>query len=88
MDNFLTCLISAVTCIWQGLSTTGGICLLPDSSLIRNWGQTATVPAYAVECTPKHVRGAWSWYTAVGIMFGFVSALAFYYVPHKSFGTG
>ena len=30
----------------------------------------------------------WQFFTAVGIMFGFVSALAFYYVPHKSFGTG
>ncbi|KAF6072733.1 Sugar (and other) transporter family protein [Candida albicans] len=51
--------------------------------------KSATVPAYAAECTPKHVRGAlvmlWQFFTAVGIMFGFVSALAFYYVPHKSF---
>ena len=49
--------------------------------------KSATVPAYAAECTPKHVRGAlvmlWQFFTAVGIMFGFVSALAFYMCPTR-----
>lgn len=90
---FWTCLISAVTCIWQGFVNNWWHLFIARFFLGFGIGvKSATVPAYAAECTPKHVRGAlvmlWQFFTAVGIMFGFVSALAFYYVPHKSFGTG
>lgn len=54
--------------------------------------KSATVPAYAAECTPKHIRGSlvmlWQFFTAVGIMFGYVATLAFYYVPDRGIGDG
>ncbi|CAI5758407.1 unnamed protein product [Candida verbasci] len=54
--------------------------------------KSATVPPYAAECAPKHVRGAlvmlWQFFTAVGIMFGYVASLAFYYVPKHGIESG
>ncbi|KAK6198095.1 arabinose-proton symporter [Scheffersomyces amazonensis] len=90
---FWTCLISAVTCIWQGFVNTWWHLFIARFFLGFGIGiKSATVPAYAAECTPKHIRGSlvmlWQFFTAVGIMFGYVTTLAFYYVPDKSFGTG
>ncbi|CUM62643.1 uncharacterized protein PRCAT00000197001 [Priceomyces carsonii] len=90
---FWTCLISAVTCIWQGFVNNWWHLFIARFFLGFGIGiKSATVPAYAAECTPKNIRGAlvmlWQFFTAVGIMFGYVACLAFYYVPKKSFGTG
>lgn len=90
---FWTCLISAVTCVWQGFVNTWWHLFIARFFLGFGIGiKSATVPAYAAECTPKHIRGAlvmlWQFFTAVGIMFGYVACLAFYYVPDHSFGTG
>ncbi|KAI3402592.2 hypothetical protein KGF56_004684 [Candida oxycetoniae] len=90
---WVTCLISAATCIWSGFVNTWWHLFIARFFLGFGIGiKSATVPAYAAECTPKQIRGAlvmlWQFFTAVGIMFGYVSSLAFYYVPNHSFGTG
>ena len=90
---FWTCLISALTCIWQGFVNTWYHLFIARFFLGFGLGiKSATVPAYSAECTPKTIRGAlvmlWQFFTAVGIMFGYVASLAFYSVPDKSFGTG
>ncbi|CAK9437765.1 uncharacterized protein LODBEIA_P21430 [Lodderomyces beijingensis] len=90
---FWTCAISAATCIWQGFTNNWWHLFLARFFLGFGIGiKSATVPAYAAECSPKHIRGAlgsmWQFFTAFGIMLGYVACLAFYYVPKKSFGTG
>ncbi|RLV90987.1 Myo-inositol transporter 2 [Spathaspora sp. JA1] len=90
---FMTCCISAITCIWQGLVNNWWHLFIARFFLGFGIGiKSATVPAYAAECTPKHIRGSlvmmWQFFTAVGIMFGYVACLAFYHVPNLSFGTG
>ncbi|ODV77181.1 uncharacterized protein CANTADRAFT_27107 [Suhomyces tanzawaensis NRRL Y-17324] len=90
---FWTCFISAVTCIWSGFVNNWWHLFIARFFLGFGIGvKSATVPAYAAECTPPHIRGSlvmlWQFFTAVGIMFGYVACLAFYYVPKKSFGTG
>ncbi|KRZ98222.1 uncharacterized protein AC631_06018, partial [Debaryomyces fabryi] len=54
--------------------------------------KSATVPAYAAECTPKQIRGAlvmlWQFFTAFGIMLGYVACLAFYHVGDRGIGGG
>ncbi|CCG23587.1 Hgt19 glucose/myo-inositol transporter [Candida orthopsilosis Co 90-125] len=90
---FWTCAISAATCIWQGFVNNWWHLFIARFFLGFGIGiKSATVPSYAAECTPKHIRGSlvmlWQFFTAVGIMFGYVATLAFYYVPKKSFGTG
>ena len=91
---FWTCAISAATCIWQGfVSVDWWHLFLARFFLGFGIGiKSATVPVYCAECSPKHIRGAltmtWQFFTAVGIMLGYVACLAFYYVPDKSFGSG
>ena len=90
---FWTCLISALTCVWQGFVDTWYHLLIARFFMGLGVGiKSATVPPYAAECTPKQIRGAlvmlWQFFTAVGIMLGYVACLAFYTVPDKSFGTG
>lgn len=86
---FWTCLISALACIWQGLVNLKWYHLF-IARFCMGIGigvKSATVPAYAAETTPATIRGSlvmlWQFFTAVGIMFGYVASLAFYYVgPH------
>ncbi|CAH6720720.1 hypothetical protein CLIB1444_04S06392 [[Candida] jaroonii] len=90
---FWTCLISALTCIWQGFVNTWWHLFIARFFLGFGIGiKSATVPAYAAECTPRHIRGAlvmlWQFFTAVGIMFGYVASLAFYKVPDRGVGEG
>ena len=90
---FWTCVISAVTCFWQGFANTWYHLFIARFMLGFGIGiKSATVPAYAAECTPKQIRGAlvmlWQFFTAVGIMFGYVACLAFYYVPDRGIGGG
>ncbi|KAI5965051.1 hypothetical protein KGF57_000844 [Candida theae] len=90
---FWTCFISAITCVWQGFVNNWWHLFISRFFLGVGVGiKSATVPPYAAECAPKHIRGAlvmlWQFFTAVGIMFGYVAALAFYYVPDRGFDTG
>lgn len=90
---FWSCVISAITCIWSALVNTWWHLFIARFFLGFGIGiKAATVPAFAAECTPKHIRGSlvmlWQFFTAVGIMFGYVSSLAFYYVPDRGIGEG
>ncbi|CAR65543.1 DEHA2C05896p [Debaryomyces hansenii CBS767] len=90
---FWTCLISAVTCFWQGFTNTWYHLFIARFMLGFGIGiKSATVPAYAAECTPKQIRGAlvmlWQFFTAFGIMLGYVACLAFYHVGDHGIGGG
>lgn len=86
---FWTCVLSAITCIWSGLVDLhwyhlfiARFCLGIGIGI-----KSATVPSYSAETVPPNIRGSlvmmWQFFTAVGIMFGYVSSLAFYHVgPH------
>lgn len=54
--------------------------------------KSATVPAYAAETTPATIRGSlvmlWQFFTAVGIMLGYVASLAFYTVGPNGISGG
>ena len=83
---WLTCFVSAVTCIWQALPNTWWHMFVARFCLGFGIGpKSATVPIMAVECAPKEIRGAlgmqWQVWTAFGIMLGFVVDLAFYAIP-------
>lgn len=90
---FWTCMISAATCFWQGFVNTWYHLFIARFILGFGIGiKSATVPAYAAECTPQQIRGAlvmlWQFFTAVGIMFGYVACIAFYYVGPHGIGGG
>ncbi|KAL7665749.1 Major facilitator superfamily (MFS) profile domain-containing protein [[Candida] zeylanoides] len=90
---FWTCFISFITCVWSALTNTWWHLLIARFFLGFGIGiKSATVPAYAAECAPPHIRGAlvmlWQFFTAVGIMFGYVAVLAFYYVGSHGIGKG
>lgn len=90
---FWTCMISAVTCLWQGFVNTWWHLFIARFMLGFGIGiKSATVPAYAAECSPPAVRGSlvmlWQFFTAVGIMFGYVAVLAFYHVPDRGISNG
>lgn len=83
---FWTCVISALSCVWLALVNNWWHLFIARFVLGFGIGiKSATVPAYAAECTPKHIRGAlvmlWQFFTAFGIMLGYVACLAFYHVP-------
>lgn len=91
---FWTCFISAITCIWQGLVNLKWYHLF-IARFCMGIGvgvKSATVPAYAAETTPATIRGSlvmlWQFFTAVGIMLGYVSSLAFYYVGRHGISGG
>lgn len=91
---FWTCVISALTCIWQGLVNLKWYHLfIARFCLGLGIGvKSATVPAYAAETTPAKIRGSlvmlWQFFTAVGIMFGYVASLAFYYIGSNGIDGG
>lgn len=91
---FVTCVISALACIWQGLVNLKWYHLF-IARFALGFGigvKSATVPAYAAETTPATIRGSlvmlWQFFTAVGIMFGYVASLAFYYVGDHGISGG
>lgn len=91
---FWTCMISALTCIWQGLVDLKWYHLF-IARFCLGFGigvKSATVPAYAAETTPAKIRGSlvmlWQFFTAVGIMFGYVASLAFYYIGDNGISGG
>ncbi len=83
---FLTCMISALACFWQGFVNTWWHMFIARFLLGLGIGaKSATVPIYAAESTPPAIRGAmvmqWQMWTAFGIMVGYAADLAFYKVP-------
>ncbi len=90
---FITAIISFATCFWQGFTTTWYHLFVARFFLGFGIGpKSATIPVYAAECAPANIRGAlvmmWQMWTAFGIMFGYVSSLAFYYVKDRHNITG
>ncbi|GAA5833127.1 hypothetical protein JCM3766R1_001406 [Sporobolomyces carnicolor] len=90
---FLTALLSALTCIWMGVTNSWQHLFAARFVLGLGIGpKSATVPVYGAETAPPLIRGAlvmqWQVWTAFGIMLGTVSSLAFYYVPDSSGITG
>ncbi|KAG7713583.1 hypothetical protein KL913_004923 [Ogataea haglerorum] len=92
---FITCAISALTCIWSGLVNNWWHLFIARFFLGFGIGpKSTTVPVYSSECAPAKIRGSlvmmWQMWTAFGIMFGYVMSLAFYKVPphgiHKGLG--
>ncbi|KAI9760258.1 MAG: hypothetical protein M4579_001772 [Chaenotheca gracillima] len=90
---FLTCMVSALACFWQGFVNTWWHMMIARLALGLGIGpKSATVPIYAAETTPPGIRGAlvmqWQMWTAFGIMFGYVSDLIFYGVADTPGVTG
>ncbi|CDK29288.1 unnamed protein product [Kuraishia capsulata CBS 1993] len=88
---FGSCVISAVTCIWQGFTNTWWHLFIARFMLGFGIGpKSSTIPVYSAECVPHKIRGSlvmmWQMWTAFGIMFGYVMSLAFYYVPARGIG--
>jgi sugar porter (SP) family MFS transporter len=90
---FITCLISALACFWQGFVNTWWHMFIARFVLGFGIGpKSATVPIYAAETTPPAIRGAlvmqWQMWTAFGIMIGYCADLIFYAVPDTANVTG
>jgi len=90
---FWTCLVSGLTCVWQGFINNWWHLFIARFFMGFGVGiKSATVPPYAAECTPRQIRGAlvmlWQFFTAVGIMFGYVASLAFYTIPDRGISYG
>ncbi len=90
---FITCVISAVTVLWQAFTNTWWHMFIARFALGLGIGpKSATVPIYAAETTPPAIRGAlvmqWQMWTAFGIMLGFAADLAFYGVRDRPGVTG
>ncbi|ODQ79690.1 hypothetical protein BABINDRAFT_161408 [Babjeviella inositovora NRRL Y-12698] len=90
---FISCVISALTCLWLGFVNHWWHLFIARFFLGFGIGpKSTTVPVFSAECTPAHIRGAmvmlWQVFTAVGIMFGYVSSLAFYHVGDHGIGEG
>lgn len=91
---FWSCLVSALTCFWQGFVNTWYHLFIARACLgaFGIGPKSATVPVYAGETAPAPIRGAlsmlWQFFTAVGIAFGYVFSIAFYYVPSRGIEEG
>ncbi|KAH3664019.1 hypothetical protein OGAPHI_004733 [Ogataea philodendri] len=90
---FITCTISAVTCIWSALTNNWYHLFISRFFLGFGIGpKSTTVPVYSSECAPAKIRGSlvmmWQMWTAFGIMLGDVMSLAFYKVPSHSIHKG
>ncbi|KAI0378313.1 hypothetical protein F5Y04DRAFT_284071 [Hypomontagnella monticulosa] len=86
---FVSCLISALACFWQGFTNTWWHMFIARFALGFGIGpKSATTPIFAAECSPPKLRGAlvmqWQMWTAFGIMLGYVMDLAFFNVPDLS----
>ncbi|KAL9001363.1 MAG: hypothetical protein Q9169_000254 [Polycauliona sp. 2 TL-2023] len=88
---FLTCLFSALACLWQAFANTWWHMLIARFFLGFGIGpKSATVPIFAAETTPPRIRGAlvmqWQVWTAFGLMLGYASDLCFYQVHDRAGG--
>ncbi|CAZ85640.1 unnamed protein product [Tuber melanosporum] len=82
---FISCVISSVTCLGQGLTQTWQQMLATRFLLGLGIGpKSATIPVYASECTPPTIRGGlvmmWQMWTAFGIMLGLVMGVALFHI--------
>lgn len=90
---FWACLISALSCFWQGFGNNWYHLFIARFVLGFGIGiKSSTTTPYTAECSPKQNRGAlvmmWQFWVGVGIMFGYVAGLAFYYVEPHGIGGG
>ena len=92
---FWSCVVSCVTCFWQGFVDSHWWHLFIARAVLGAFGlgpKSATVPVYSSEAAPAAIRGAltmlWQFFTAMGIALGYVFCLAFYYVPDHGVGGG
>jgi MFS family permease len=90
---FFAATLSALTCVWQGLTSSWQHMFVARLMLGLGIGpKSATVPVFAAECAPPLIRGAlvmqWQTWTAFGIMMGYIADIALYYVPDTSAVTG
>ncbi|CZR53000.1 probable transporter (major facilitator superfamily) [Phialocephala subalpina] len=86
---FITCVVSALACIWQALTGSWWHMFIARFALGLGIGpKSATVPIYAAECSPPQIRGAlvmqWQMWTAFGIFVGYAADLAFYSVKDQA----
>ncbi|KAL8671853.1 MAG: hypothetical protein Q9168_003669 [Polycauliona sp. 1 TL-2023] len=89
---FLTCLFSALACLWQAFANTWWHMFVARLFLGLGIGpKSATVPIFAAETTPPRIRGAlvmqWQVWTAFGLMLGYASDLCFYQVQDRVGGV-
>lgn len=78
----LTCLFSIVSCLLQAFSQNWRMMVGFRILLGVGFGlKSATIPIYTSECAPAKFRGAlvmfWQFFTALGIMFGYICAAIF-----------
>ena len=73
----LTCLFSIVSCLLQAVSRNWR--MMVGFRILLGVGiglKSATIPIYTSECAPAKFRGAlvmfWQFFTALGIMFGYI----------------
>nr|QFR37171.1 MFS transporter [Cyberlindnera americana] len=92
---FWSCVVSCVTCLWQGLVDHHWFHLFIARACLGAFGigpKSATVPVYSSEAAPASIRGAltmlWQFFTAMGIALGYVFCLAFYKVPAHNIHGG
>lgn len=92
---FWSCVVSCVTCFWQGFVNDKWYHLFIARAMLGGFGlgpKSATVPVYSSEAAPAAIRGAltmlWQFFTAMGIALGYVFCMAFYYVPDHGIGGG
>ncbi|KAE8227425.1 hypothetical protein CF319_g119 [Tilletia indica] len=90
---FITAIISALTCFWQGVTNSWQHLFIARLVLGLGIGpKSATVPVYAAECAPPLIRGAlvmqWQTWTAFGIALGYVADLILYQIPDKEYASG
>lgn len=94
---FVTCAISAITCFLQGFAPTGvpGWHYLFAFRFLLGLGigpKSATTNVYLAECATKQIRGCttifWQFFTAFGIMWGYVFTLIFYRIKPNGVAGG
>ncbi|AQZ15493.1 (ZYRO0E02200g) [Zygosaccharomyces parabailii] len=94
---FVTCAVSAITCFLQGFGPTGtrGWHYLFAFRFLLGLGigpKSATTNVYLAECATKQIRGCtcifWQFFTAFGIMWGYVFTLIFYRVKPNGIHGG
>ncbi|KAI9717943.1 MAG: hypothetical protein M1828_007035 [Chrysothrix sp. TS-e1954] len=79
---FVSCVIACATCLAQAFATTWPGMFIARFCLGFGMGpKSATVPVYASESAPVHIRGAlvmmWQMWTAFGIMLGYMAGVVF-----------
>jgi MFS family permease len=79
---FFACIFSSASCLAQAFSSNWQMMVGFRILLGLGFGpKSATIPIYASECAPAHVRGAlvmfWQFFTAFGIMMGYICGAAF-----------